>query len=510
MRNLHVFILAAALTAVGLGIFAYKVIDLGFPLHREARAHVWNVELKLHFNAQDGPTKAAIVLPNDSGHFIVRRQTYVASSYGITLDGDAEGNRLAVFSKRKAQGEQTIYYRASVQAYPGLDQRTPGPEPRIIAPDWDESERAAVHAVLDRVRANAADTETMALNLLDELSHPRPREEVRAVLPANVSQRELADIAANILRTAGIGARTVHGIDLSREGRYSHFKHWIEVYLDGFWQPYAISQGSKALPAGYLPWWRGDRQVAAVDGARAQATTLSVAQAPQDAIESAIERGRAMQEPLISFSLFTLPLESQIVYQTLLLIPIGALVLVVMRQIVGIETFGTFMPVLIALAFRETRLVNGVLMFALVVALGLMVRFYLERLKLLLVPRLSAVLVVVVLMMAALSVLLQKMGAGAGLSLALFPMVILTMTIERMSIVWEEYGPADAMKQGLGSMVVAILAYLAMFAEPVQYLTFTFPELLLVALAVTLLIGRYTGFRLVELWRFRDLAREGP
>ena len=115
-------------------------------------------------------------------------------------------------------------------------------------------------------------------------------------------------------------------------------------------------------------------------------------------------------------------------------------------------------------------------------------------------------LIVVVLIMAAISVLTEKLDASAGLSIALFPMVILTMTIERMSIVWEEDGPKDAIQQGLGSLGVAMLAYLAMFNEPVKYLTFTFPELLLVLLAGTLLLGRYTGYRLVELWRFKDLA----
>jgi hypothetical protein len=38
------------------------------------------------------------------------------------------------------------------------------------------------------------------------------------------------------------------------------------------------------------------------------------------------------------------------------------------------------------------------------------------------------------------------------------------------------------------------------------HLIFVFPELLLVILALALLLGRYTGYRLTELWRFRDLA----
>jgi hypothetical protein len=185
---------------------------------------------------------------------------------------------------------------------------------------------------------------------------------------------------------------------------------------------------------------------------------------------------------------------------------VGAFVLVLMRQVVGISTFGTFMPVLIALAFRQTNLINGIVLFGLIVSLGLMIRFYFERLKLLLVPRLASLLIVVVLLMAGISVLTERMGAVSGLSIALFPMVILTMTIERMSVVWDEDGPASAIQQGLGSLGVATLAYLTMFNQPVEYLTFTFPELLLVLLALTLLLGRYSGYRLVEVWRFRDLT----
>jgi hypothetical protein len=40
-----------------------------------------------------------------------------------------------------------------------------------------------------------------------------------------------------------------------------------------------------------------------------------------------------------------------------------------------------------------------------------------------------------------------------------------------------------------------------------EHLMFTFPELLLVLLAVVMLIGRYTGYRLTELRRFKELAK---
>jgi hypothetical protein len=45
--------------------------------------------------------------------------------------------------------------------------------------------------------------------------------------------------------------------------------------------------------------------------------------------------------------------------------------------------------------------------------------------------------------------------------------------------------------------------------EQVKYLIFVFPEILLVLLAIMLLIGRYTGYRLSEIRRFRALKGTG-
>jgi hypothetical protein len=194
------------------------------------------------------------------------------------------------------------------------------------------------------------------------------------------------------------------------------------------------------------------------------------------------------------------------VYSVLLMIPIGALVMVFLRNFIGIDAFGTFMPVLIALAFRETKLFWGVVLFTLLVALGLSIRFLLERLRLLLVPRLSAVLIVVVILMLLISLVSHRLGAETGLSVALFPMVIVAMTIERMSVVWEERGASDAIRAGLGSLLVAVIAYIFMGLPWLEHLIFTFPELLLVTLAMAVLAGRYTGYRLLELRRFRALV----
>jgi hypothetical protein len=211
------------------------------------------------------------------------------------------------------------------------------------------------------------------------------------------------------------------------------------------------------------------------------------------------------QFALLDFSIYALPVEEQGVFKGLLLIPMAALVVVVMRLLVGIKTSGTFMPILIALAFIQTSLLWGLVIFISLVAVGLWIRSWLSHMNLLLVARVSAVVIVVILLMAALAIASYKLGLDQVLTVTFFPTIILAWTIERMSILWEEEGPREVLIQGGGSLLVATLAYLVMSIPLVAHLTFNFPELTLSLLGVILLLGKYTGYRLSELYRFRNL-----
>lgn len=204
-------------------------------------------------------------------------------------------------------------------------------------------------------------------------------------------------------------------------------------------------------------------------------------------------------------SLYELPIEEQSMFRMLLLLPLGALVVAFMRMVVGIRTSGTFMPVLIAVAFVQTSLVPGLIAFLAVIAIGLLMRGYLSSLNLLLVSRISALIILVIFITAGLSIIGYQMGFNTGMTVTFFPMVIIAWTIERMSILWEEEGVREVLVQGSGSLLVAICAYLLMSAPLSKHLTFNFPELHLVVLGLILLMGQYTGYKLTELRRFSPM-----
>jgi hypothetical protein len=296
-------------------------------------------------------------------------------------------------------------------------------------------------------------------------------------------------------------------MQLLERPKEAHVEPWLEVHNEQRWLLFDPLTGEQHRPEDFLVWSYGDDPLFDVKGARGERFELSVRKNVVDSIEVAERRAELHSSNAYRFSLFELPLQTQSAYAVLLLVPIGGIVMAFFRNVIGVPTFGTFTPVLIALAFRETQLLNGLLLFTTVVILGLTVRFYFERLGLLLVPRLAAVLCVVVSLLVAIGVLSNELDIETGLSVALFPMVILTMVIERMSIVWEERGAAEAIMEGCGSLAVASAAYLVMSVPEIQHLVFVFPELLLVVLAACLLLGRYKGYRLSELLRFNAFMR---
>jgi hypothetical protein len=503
MKQRYVYLLAALLTVVGASIFLYKWQVLGFPLGEDQEKPVWTIEAAVRFDSGPGTIKATLHVPTLTPGFRTLNENSVSRGYGFSINYGS-GGREAQWTIRRADGEQTIYYRISVYEDDAVDESDTVP-PFPPRPVIEEPLATAVDILVSDVRDRSADTASFTTELLHRLNDPSPDANVELLLSDVTTGADFVAVATTLLAAARIPARAVHGFALAGRQRNAPLLPWLEVHDGDRWLYFNPATGEQTLPDRFFVWWRGNEPLVNVAGGSRVRVEFAVQRNQLDAIAIAETQARQQGARAFDFSLYSLPIQTQAVYSVLLMIPIGALVMVVMRNIVGIDAFGTFMPVLIALAFRETRLLWGVILFTLLVTLGLSIRFLLERLRLLLVPRLGAVLIVVVLLMLFISLMSHRLGLETGLSVALFPMVIIAMTIERMSVVWEERGAGDAVRAGLGSLLIAVAAYAFMGLPWLEHIVFTFPELLLVVLALVVLAGRYTGYRLTELRRFKAL-----
>ncbi len=504
MKKLPLYLTAGVLVALGLSLILYKVLALGFPLQPERESRVWTVQARFTIDGHTRPVKANLQILSSPPGFTVLDENFVSRGFGLTIV-EEEGSREAQWAIRRAAGRQTFYYRAVVT--PELTAGGgPPPAAGLARERLEEPFATAAEAVVAQVRAQSADVPTFTTELLRHLNDPEPDDNTALFLAAGRSAGQRVEIAVSLLAAGDIPARAAYGLVLEEGERHAQFLPVLEVWDDDSWLWFNPATGEEGLPRNLLIWWDGDNPLIEVVGGSNPEVQISTWRHSVDALELAERRAEAEHSRILDLSLLRLPIQIQAVYQILLLVPIGAFIMVLLRNVIGVKTFGTFMPILVALAFRETRLLAGLVLFILVVAMGMVFRFLLDRLRLLLVPRLAAVLVLVVLSLLGVSILSHQLDLEVGLSVALFPIVILTMVIERMSIVWEEVGPAEAVKQGIGTLVVAALADLVMSLDSVEFLVFVFPEILLLLLAVILLLGRYSGYRLLELVRFRALG----
>lgn len=511
MKKRSIYLAAFTIAAIGIAMFLVKLDRLGLPLTPNQDTAVWTIEARARFEAKGGPLTARLEIPAAPLGFEILDEDFISANYGVTTERD-DLKRTSIWTVRRAKGKQSVYYRMSVVEADTVKQHTdafPGFPDR---PEREEAFDSAIEALLEKVRNESADITSFTGALIRRVNKLEGDSAVGLLNDGEVTASRRALQLVDILASARIPARVVWGILLEDEVRNAPLVPYVEVHNQSVWLPFDPLTGDKGYPDGFLIWYVGSNPPLDLEGAKNGEVHFAVARTLREMVDVAAQRAQKGDSMWFDFSLFALPIQTQNVYRVLLTVPLGAFLVVLLRGFVGIKTFGTFMPVLIALAFRETELWVGILLFVTIVGLGLWIRFLLERLQLLLVPRLAAVLTIVVLLMLIISIVSFHLGMDTGISVALFPMVILAMTIERMSLVWEETGGRDAITQGAGSLLVASACYLVVSNEVLAHLAYVFPELLLVVLAAAIVLGRYTGYRLLEFWRFRSvwLGRGDP
>lgn len=518
MSKRHLYLLAFAIFAVSTAAIVYKWQVLKFPLQPDQTVQVWTVQAHIEYRPQRRANALTLQLPFLTPGWIVLDERFVARGYSKIPEREAQGREVQ-WATRNAVGEQDLYYRATlVRSQIEQERLLPELLPELpTPPTLDEPYNAAAQELLEQVRERSADVTTFARELIrrvaiapDEGAQLLLDRYAREALGLDVDDELRSRFLVDLLALRNIPARLVHALRLPEGGveGTARIETWLLVHDGLEWRLLNPRDASEGLPRDLLLWNLSPEPLLATDSDLDPALLFTVSFNLADAMAMAERRLEVQDAAYIQWSLLSLPLQAQEVYKVLLLVPVGAFIMLILRNIIGIKTYGTFMPVLVALAFRETALVAGITLFVLVVGSGLLFRFYLERLRLLLVPRLTAILILVVLLMALISVVANRLDLEVGLSVALFPMVIMAMTIERMSVAWDERGAGTAIREGVGTIIVAALAYLVMSWDRLEHLVYVYPEFLLWLFAASLLLGRYSGYRLTELFRFRALARE--
>lgn len=308
----------------------------------------------------------------------------------------------------------------------------------------------------------------------------------------------------SLARLNNIPARLVGGV-IMKPGRKKTSHQWLELYIDTHWTPIDPTNGHFGLlPNNYLELYRGDKVLFRhtsninfeyyfnASNKRVAPSLYRHDLSNSEKLPSAATHLQAFGLTVTTISLF-------------LLFPFCTLIITFLRNVIGIKTFGIFMPMLIAAACVFTGFFVGMVGFVLVLGIAYIGHEILGRFHILKVPRLAAIITLNnVLFLAFIYIVDADTSIEFGM-LSLFPVVILSFVAERLHQMTEESNWMELFKVSMGTLVTIVFCYMAFVSVLLQGVFSLYPETYLLVMAALIYIGSWSGIRISEIFRFKSL-----
>lgn len=195
----------------------------------------------------------------------------------------------------------------------------------------------------------------------------------------------------------------------------------------------------------------------------------------------------------------------------LLLFPLIVTLIAAARHLFGLRGFGIFTPAVIAVAFLSTGLPLGLGLFAGTLLIAAASRWVTKGLRLQYLPRLSLLILFICIGILGAFLLASRFSLDfASFAIpGIFPTLLLILLTETFISAEISHGAKFAARVTVETLFLAVISYLIMNQTAIQSWVLFHPEATILSLlAANILLGRFTGLRLLEYWRFRELLRK--
>ncbi|MEK9151708.1 MAG: 7TM domain-containing protein [Patescibacteria group bacterium] len=194
----------------------------------------------------------------------------------------------------------------------------------------------------------------------------------------------------------------------------------------------------------------------------------------------------------------------------LLMLPLVATLVAFFRQVVGIKAFGIYTPSIITfalLAFDPNGLKYGIAIFVSVILVGLVTRLALKRFRLLYLPRVAITLSVISLAILFILVIGGIYGRTGLASISIFPLLIMITLAEKFVATQIEKGSRAAFVLAIETLVISVIGYYLVRWNALAALLLSYPWAVLFTFLINFSLGKWTGLRVTEYFRFRKILR---
>jgi predicted neutral ceramidase superfamily lipid hydrolase len=210
--------------------------------------------------------------------------------------------------------------------------------------------------------------------------------------------------------------------------------------------------------------------------------------------------------PLIQHAVFlNVPLDT---IRLLLILPIAVTLIAFFRQVVGFKAFGIYTPSLITFAFLIVGLKYGIAVYISVIVVGILSRYVLKHVRILYLPRVAITLTIISFVMLAILYFGASFQRTGFANVSIVPLIIMIVLVEKFVATQIEKGTKTALLTAVQTFIISLVTFYIVGWEALNTLVLAYPWAILFIIPLNILLGKWTGLRLSEYYRFQSILKK--
>ncbi len=201
----------------------------------------------------------------------------------------------------------------------------------------------------------------------------------------------------------------------------------------------------------------------------------------------------------------------------LLMLPFVSTVVGITRHIIGISNISIYAPIVITFALYEISFVSGqnyvfqglklgtILFYTVLLTSALLYYFLIKQLRMHYIPKTSLVITGVSFSVAFLLFFNAYFNKTGFFSINTFTLIMIIALSEGFMSIFPKKNFKYAFIISTETFIISVICYLVITLESFQEVLKRYPYIVLVTILINLFVGRFTGLRVTEYWRFKDL-----
>ncbi len=190
-----------------------------------------------------------------------------------------------------------------------------------------------------------------------------------------------------------------------------------------------------------------------------------------------------------------------------LMLPVAATIITFARQMLGVKAFGIYIPLIVTFAFLATGIKYGVFIFLITVIVGTILRFILKKTRLLYLPRMALSLIMITACIYILFIAAIYLDRTGFVKVSVFPVLILITLSEKFIATQIRRSNRMAIILTSETLILSLICYYVITWQVVQSFALSYPLVVIgAAILINILLGRWTGLRLTEYLRFKEVS----